>query len=104
MSVADFNNGIKTILDALGSDYQWTDNAGGVRSVRAAITTLGAEDAPLVNAVGIDARIMYLEPVTPGPSKFDTFANQFGAVYAAHDVHPIIIDNQLVGYKMVVKE
>jgi len=103
MAVADFAGGLATIINELGASANVIDADGtNARSIDCVISSLGKEDEALVNAYGIDSRVLYTIETTNPPKQFDrvTYA---GVVYVVKDVNPIDPNGTLVGYKCVVK-
>lgn len=101
----DFANAISTIVAQLGSSYTHETTAGVQTPVRVAVATLGREDAELVNALGVDARVAYMLPMTPAPQKFDTLTGATtGSVYTVHDAHSVVVNDVIVGHKLIIQE
>ena len=100
---ADFQKGIRDIIRMLGSDVTISrpDGSGQVTK-HVAIVSLGREDTALIQALGVEARIIYAEPMTPAPQKMDRVVSQTGHEYTIRFVHEILVDNTMVGYKMGV--
>jgi hypothetical protein len=99
----EVKNGINQVVQLMGTNVQLEDLAGGIRPIRAAITSIGKEDGALINAVGIEGRIVYALPLTPDPLKFHTITTPTGKVYTIHDIHEILVDGVVGGYKMICK-
>lgn len=100
--ISDFVAGVDVILDTLGSDMVLTDVNGGARNVRGAITSVGKDDEPLVGAVGVDTRILYLKNLNPRPVKFDVITTGTGDKYTIHSVHVIEVNNGVAAIQCVV--
>lgn len=104
MSAGDFALAIQQIVQELGNTLTVTDTAGATRTMRGAVTTIGKEEAALVNSVGIEARIVYTRNEANPLQKFEMIRTVNGGQYTVLDVHMIELDNTIVGYKAVVKE
>ena len=94
-------NDFANIIKRLGSDFIFKDGATP-RTIRAALVNIGKEDQVLVNALGVEGRILYIQPTTPPPGKFNEAISPTGRVYAVHFIHEIIVDDQLLGFKIGV--
>lgn len=103
MIAGTFANGIFQIIKIMGSDMSLEAPTGAIRPIRAAITTIGKDDGELINAVGIEGRVMYLRTLDPPPKKFDRVIAPNAAVYVIQNVHDIMVDNTVVGHKCVLK-
>lgn len=104
MTIAtDFSGGIDQVIKVLGNNVTYTDNAGTTHNVRMAISTVGKDDGAVVNALGLDARIGYIKPMTPAPQKFDNVSAPSGEVFTVHDVNAVMVDSAVVGYKLVMQ-
>lgn len=100
----DFISGIREIINQLGSNFDLIDTANSSRRVRAAITTLGKQDAELVGEIGVDTRVAYMGSINPLPNKFDRLVNTGLALdYVIHDVHPIPVNDTVVGVMCILK-
>lgn len=103
MTIAsDFSGGLSQIVQALGSNLTITKPDGSSRSARGAITTIGTENAQLINAIGIEGRVIYFLNLTPTIEKFDSITAPNGREYAVRDVHEIMVDDSVVGLRCVV--
>lgn len=97
--VAEFN---KTI-DLLGTTFTLRRISDGTTAtIIAHFVEMGANDEPLINAVGIEARILRTHGV-PLIVKFDTIIAPSGVEYTVHVCHEVYINDTKVGQKMVVK-
>jgi len=105
MAVVDqFEDGIQIIISAMGSTYALGGAGKTDRQVRLAIGTLGKESESLINAVGIDGRVGYILPIDPLPEKFDTVTSQLTQmVYVVYDAFPVIVDDRIIGVKLILK-
>jgi len=104
MALVDFQNGLTDIISEFGATVNVVDADGtNARNIDCVISSLGKEDVALVNAYGVESRVMYTTELVAPPKKFGrvTYA---GLVYVVKDVNPIDPNGTLVGYKCVVKQ
>lgn len=99
-----FIKGIRDIIKVAGSDFELITPQGDSRSIRAAITSIGKDDGELVNAYGIEARVMYTLILDPAPKKFDRVTPPNGGRYIIEDAHALLINSAIVGYKCILKK
>lgn len=91
----------KSTLEMLGTPFKHTDGAGTVTDITAHFIDIGADDAAVIQAVGIEARLVHA-PATPLISKYDRLESPTGRVYKVHASHELFINELLVGQKLVV--
>lgn len=104
MSAADhFRTGINKILNTLGSVMTLRKPSGDERDVLSVFTSIGQSDGQLINALGIEGKLIYCLPLTPPPQKFDRFVMPGGRAYVIHDAHDVIVEGVLVAHKCAVK-
>jgi len=105
MAVVDqFEDGIQKIIAAMGSTYDLGGKNKADRTVRLALGSLGKDNPELINAVGLDARTGYILPLSPLPEKFDTLTSRTNQmVYVVYDAFPVIVDDRIIGVKLILK-
>jgi hypothetical protein len=98
--------GYDQVIDLLGSPVMWTQTKPPRNTVQiiAALKIADDSDDAIVNAYGVGVRILTAKAsdfIVP-PVKFDSFA-MGNEVYIAEAVHPVHLNNALVGYRVMVK-
>jgi hypothetical protein len=99
MIATTFESGMREIIRRMGSDMALEAPSGATRPIRAVITSIGRDDGDLINAVGVEARVMYLLSIDPPPEKFDRVILPNTRSYVLQDVLEIMVDNQVIGHK-----
>ena len=102
MIAAQFTRGIKEIIRRMGSDLNLVAPNNSSRPIRAVITSIGKEDAALINAYGIEARVLYLLTIDPPPKKFDRVTTLNNKTHVIQAVHDLLVDNAIVGHKCIL--
>jgi len=93
-------------IDTLGTPMQWVHVKSGLtKTVNAGMKIAGDNDAALVQAYGVGARIITVKAIdfsTDKPEKFDKFVS--GAeTYIAEAVHPVHLNAEVIGYRVYIK-
>lgn len=109
LGAVDYGNvkgSFEQVIELLGSPCIWTQAKPphATKTVRAGFRTAGAQDAEVVNAYGIGAKIITLKAAdfTVPPEKFDKL--QFNAErYTADSVQPIHLNAAVVGWKIYAR-
>lgn len=90
------------VVDLLGTNFTWNQakSPNGTAQAVCGIKTVGAKDIELINSYGIGAKVLTIKAASlpVPPEKFDEFTVN-GEVYTADAVHPVRINDQIVGYK-----
>lgn len=101
--LAKVTGAFDTAVDTLGTSISWTQAKAPNQTITATmgIRTVGAKDVELINSYGIGAKILTVKAASLPipPEKFDEFVINSES-YTADAVHPVRVNDQLVGYKV----
>jgi hypothetical protein len=93
-------------INTLGAPMKWVQAKApkATAEIIAGFRAVGVRDVALVNAYGVEAKIITVRAGTTPvpPAKFDSF-EVAGEVYVAQAVHEVHANERLLGYKLFCK-
>ena len=94
------------VVGLLGVPSTWTQAKPphGTAAINVGLKTAGPKDVEIVNAFGIDAKILTIRAIdmTTPPEKFDTFTVN-GERFTADAVHPVLLNGTVIGWKIYIR-
>ena len=109
LSIADrakVEGAFDQIIDLFGTQFEhhMAKPPKTVTNVRIGFKSVGKDDTEVVNSLGMSAKIITIKVDSLGtpPAKFDRFIRP-GESYTADAVHPIHLNDKIVGYKIYCK-
>lgn len=98
----DFVAEFRKTIDLLGTKFTLKPKVGADSTITGHFIDMGANDVPLINAIGVEARLVRTH-ATPVIKKFDVIVAPSGDKYTVHVCHEVYINDTLVCQKLVVK-
>lgn len=103
---AKVEGAFEQVIDLLGTQFEHhkAKPPKTVTNVRVGFKSAGKGDEEVINSLGMSAKIITIKAsslATP-PEKFDRFIRA-GESYTADSVHPIHLNDRLIGWKLYCK-
>jgi hypothetical protein len=92
----------KNAIDLLGSDFGLIHGTGAPVTIRGHFVDAKHDNENLVNATDIDTKLLVTN-YTGDISKFDLITDITNSEYSVRAPHKVIVSNDHVGWKVVIK-